>query len=109
MDCFCKSHSSLSFTRAYQTWLLCVAALCPWSLVLTGQPVQLVADLSLTLELGEMGTRIDDLEKNVAELMTQAGMEEQAASKWQQAVGWSLPMKPSKSEHFGCLPNSDVT
>uniref|UniRef100_A0A671TLP2 Heat shock factor binding protein 1 n=1 Tax=Sparus aurata TaxID=8175 RepID=A0A671TLP2_SPAAU len=38
-------------------------------------------NLSLTLELGEMGTRIDDLEKNVAELMTQAGMEEQAASK----------------------------
>ncbi|KAM9340293.1 heat shock factor-binding protein 1-like protein 1 [Symphorus nematophorus] len=29
----------------------------------------------------EMGTRIDDLEKNVAELMTQAGMEEQAISK----------------------------
>ena len=49
--------------------------------MLTGQPVQLLADLSLTLELGEMGTRIDDLEKNVAELMTQAGMEEQAASK----------------------------
>lgn len=32
--------------------------------------------------LDEMGARIDDLEKNVAELMTQAGMEEQAASKW---------------------------
>uniref|UniRef100_A0A3Q3EAK9 Uncharacterized protein n=1 Tax=Labrus bergylta TaxID=56723 RepID=A0A3Q3EAK9_9LABR len=28
-----------------------------------------------------MGNRIDDLEKNVAELMTQAGMEEQANLK----------------------------
>lgn len=43
-----------------------------------------VADFSFTLALDEMGTRIDDLEKNVLELMTQAGMEEQATSKWQQ-------------------------
>ncbi|KAM8767874.1 heat shock factor-binding protein 1-like protein 1 [Acanthopagrus schlegelii] len=35
----------------------------------------------LESKIGEMGTRIDDLEKNVAELMTQAGMEGQAASK----------------------------
>uniref|UniRef100_A0A673FU81 Heat shock factor binding protein 1a n=1 Tax=Sinocyclocheilus rhinocerous TaxID=307959 RepID=A0A673FU81_9TELE len=28
-------------------------------------------------ELDEMGTRIDDLEKNVADLMTQAGAEEE--------------------------------
>jgi len=28
------------------------------------------------LELDEMGQRIDDLEKNIAELMTQAGVEE---------------------------------
>ncbi|XP_054462417.1 heat shock factor-binding protein 1-like [Anoplopoma fimbria] len=35
----------------------------------------------LETKLDEMGTRIDDLEKNVSELMTQAGMEEQAASK----------------------------
>ncbi|XP_075867832.1 heat shock factor-binding protein 1-like protein 1 [Nelusetta ayraudi] len=28
-----------------------------------------------------MGTRIDDLEKNVLELMSQAGMEEQASPK----------------------------
>jgi len=27
-------------------------------------------------ELDEMGQRIDDLEKNIAELMTQAGVEE---------------------------------
>lgn len=40
-----------------------------------------VADFSFTLTLDEMGTRIDDLEKNVLELMTQAGMEEQASSK----------------------------
>lgn len=40
---------------------------------------------SLVFALDEMGTRIDDLEKNVVELMTQAGMEEQASSKWQQA------------------------
>lgn len=35
----------------------------------------------LETKLDEMGTRIDGLEKNVAELMTQAGMEEQAISK----------------------------
>lgn len=35
----------------------------------------------LESKIDEMGTRIDDLEKNVAELMTQAGMEEQAISK----------------------------
>jgi len=29
-----------------------------------------------SLELDEMGQRIDDLEKNIAELMTQAGVEE---------------------------------
>ncbi|TKS88981.1 Heat shock factor-binding protein 1 [Collichthys lucidus] len=37
--------------------------------------------MSFTSALDEMGTRIGDLEKNVAELMTQAGMEEQAISK----------------------------
>ncbi|XP_018582640.2 heat shock factor-binding protein 1-like protein 1 [Scleropages formosus] len=31
--------------------------------------------------MDEMGTRIDDLEKNVAALMTQAGMEESQTSK----------------------------
>ncbi|GLD57991.1 heat shock factor-binding protein 1-like protein 1 [Lates japonicus] len=36
---------------------------------------------SFTFTLNEMGTRIDDLEKNVTELMTQAGMEQQAISK----------------------------
>lgn len=38
--------------------------------------------VSFTFTLDEMGTRIDDLEKNVSDLMTQAGMEEQAISKW---------------------------
>lgn len=32
--------------------------------------------MSLTRELDEMSTRIDDLEKNIADLMTQAGVEE---------------------------------
>jgi len=32
-------------------------------------------------ELDEMGTRIDDLENNVADLMTQAGMEDHHKSK----------------------------
>lgn len=49
---------------------------------------------SFTFTLNEMGTRIDDLEKNVTELMTQAGMEQQAISKWQQtnslSVRWAL-------------------
>ncbi|KAK9527186.1 hypothetical protein VZT92_015843 [Zoarces viviparus] len=36
---------------------------------------------SFTPTLDEMGTRIDGLENNVSDLMTQAGMEEQAASK----------------------------
>ena len=36
--------------------------------------IQLV--FSLTISLDDMGTRIDDLEKNIADLMTQAGMEE---------------------------------
>uniref|UniRef100_A0A4W6BRI4 Heat shock factor binding protein 1a n=1 Tax=Lates calcarifer TaxID=8187 RepID=A0A4W6BRI4_LATCA len=35
----------------------------------------------LESKINEMGTRIDDLEKNVTELMTQAGMEQQAISK----------------------------
>ncbi|KAM6974328.1 heat shock factor-binding protein 1-like protein 1 [Tautogolabrus adspersus] len=43
--------------------------------------VQYLAEFSFTLALDEMGNRIDDLEKNVAELMTQAGMEEQANLK----------------------------
>ncbi|KAK5855414.1 hypothetical protein PBY51_005515 [Eleginops maclovinus] len=34
----------------------------------------------LESKIDEMGTRIDDLESNVSELMTQAGMEEQATS-----------------------------
>ncbi|KAI9548577.1 hypothetical protein NQZ68_007444 [Dissostichus eleginoides] len=38
------------------------------------------ADCSFTFSLDEMGTRIDDLESDVSELMTQAGMEEQATS-----------------------------
>lgn len=32
-------------------------------------------------ELDEMGTRIDDMEKDVADLMTQAGMEDHRKSK----------------------------
>ncbi|XP_013997799.1 heat shock factor-binding protein 1-like protein 1 [Salmo salar] len=32
-------------------------------------------------KMDDMGTRIDDLEKNVADLMTQAGMDEQQTSK----------------------------
>lgn len=32
-------------------------------------------------KLDGMGTRIDDLEKNVTDLMTQAGMEEQNKTK----------------------------
>ncbi|KAK9529804.1 hypothetical protein VZT92_013874 [Zoarces viviparus] len=35
----------------------------------------------LESKIDEMGTRIDGLENNVSDLMTQAGMEEQAASK----------------------------
>uniref|UniRef100_A0A8D3BG19 Heat shock factor-binding protein 1-like n=1 Tax=Scophthalmus maximus TaxID=52904 RepID=A0A8D3BG19_SCOMX len=44
---------------------------------------RLVSDFffSFIFTLSEMGTRIEDLEKNVAELMTQAGIEEQAGSK----------------------------
>uniref|UniRef100_A0A8C6WNC2 Heat shock factor binding protein 1 n=1 Tax=Neogobius melanostomus TaxID=47308 RepID=A0A8C6WNC2_9GOBI len=36
---------------------------------------------SLTVTLDEMGSRIDDLEKNVSELMTQAGMDKQSEAK----------------------------
>lgn len=39
------------------------------------------SDLSFTRTLEEMGTRIDDLEKNVVELMLQAGMKEQEIAK----------------------------
>lgn len=35
----------------------------------------------LESKIDNMGTRIDDLEKNVLELMSQAGMEEQASPK----------------------------
>uniref|UniRef100_A0A3Q2X099 Uncharacterized protein n=1 Tax=Haplochromis burtoni TaxID=8153 RepID=A0A3Q2X099_HAPBU len=38
-----------------------------------GQRTELVCFLMLTLD--QMGTRINDLERNVTELMTQAGME----------------------------------
>lgn len=34
--------------------------------------------ISLTMVLDEMGNRIDDLEKNIADLMTQAGVEDRA-------------------------------
>lgn len=37
--------------------------------------------MSLTLALAQMGTRIDDLEKNVTELMTKAGIEDKASPK----------------------------
>lgn len=50
-----------------------------------GELPQRVQTVSFTLTLDEMGTRIDHFEKNVADLMTQVGMEEQAMSKWQQA------------------------
>lgn len=43
------------------------------------QRTQFLAGSSFTFTLDEMGTRIDDLERNVAVLMTQAGMKEQAA------------------------------
>lgn len=38
--------------------------------------------------LDEMSTRIDDLEKNIADLMTQAGVEENGA----------MPEKPKESQ-----------
>lgn len=40
-----------------------------------------VSVFSFTLTLDEMGTRIGDLEKNVVELMLQAGMKEQEITK----------------------------
>lgn len=50
-----------------------------------------------------MGTRIDDLEKNVLELMSQAGMEEQATPKWQEGsrvANWrSCDQKGLKNTH----------
>lgn len=56
--------------------------------------------LSFTRTLEEMGTRIDDLEKNVVELMLQAGMKEQEISKqWLKlrghswTTGWTLTSK----------------
>ncbi|KAA8586116.1 hypothetical protein FQN60_007685, partial [Etheostoma spectabile] len=50
--------------------------------------VPLLAELSFTLPLDEMGTRIEGLEKNVSELMTQAGMEEQAVSNEKKGASW---------------------
>lgn len=51
-------------------------------------------NLFLMVVLEEMGTRIDNLEKNVTELMTEAGMEEEAMSKWYCAhCGSSSPPK----------------
>lgn len=44
-------------------------------------PQSSLSDLSFTQTLEEMGTRIDDLEKNVVELMLQAGMKEQEIAK----------------------------
>ncbi|NXM69993.1 HSBP1 protein, partial [Serilophus lunatus] len=40
------------------------------------KPPQAGLECSLTLELDDMSCRIDDLEKNIADLMTQAGVEE---------------------------------
>uniref|UniRef100_A0A3Q2PQI1 Uncharacterized protein n=1 Tax=Fundulus heteroclitus TaxID=8078 RepID=A0A3Q2PQI1_FUNHE len=37
--------------------------------------------ISLTCTPDQMGTRIDELEKNVTELMTQAGMEDQSSKQ----------------------------
>lgn len=49
----------------------------------------------LTFTLDEMGTRIEGLEKDVGELMTQAGMEETPTSKWRRADGPSFWWAPS--------------
>lgn len=50
------------------------------------------SDPSFTQTLEEMGTRIDDLEKNVVELMLQAGMKEQEIAKqWLKIWGHSCP------------------
>uniref|UniRef100_A0A8C7XU43 Uncharacterized protein n=1 Tax=Oryzias sinensis TaxID=183150 RepID=A0A8C7XU43_9TELE len=44
--------------------------------ILTGaKPLKYQAELFLSGTLDQMGRRIKDLEKNVAELMSQAGME----------------------------------
>uniref|UniRef100_A0A3Q3XR90 Uncharacterized protein n=1 Tax=Mola mola TaxID=94237 RepID=A0A3Q3XR90_MOLML len=52
---------------------LCIKIrMCYCCLVQTGQHVHFMDDFSFTLALEEMGTRIDNLEKNVVKLMTTA-------------------------------------
>ncbi|KAM4550709.1 heat shock factor-binding protein 1-like protein 1 [Fundulus diaphanus] len=57
------------------TWHHCISR--PFGCLLFIGRVQ----ISLTCTLDQMGTRIDELEKNVTELMTQAGMEDQSSSQ----------------------------
>ncbi|TWW65451.1 hypothetical protein D4764_21G0003510 [Takifugu flavidus] len=52
-----------------------------WGGGLPSMPRSSLSERSFTQTLEEMGTRIDDLEKNVVDLMLQAGMKEQEIAK----------------------------
>lgn len=93
-------------------WVLWCSKHCSGCVALSAQHVHSQADFfPLVFALDEMGTRIDDLEKNVVELMTQAGMEEQASSKWQQAhsssARWAVTSRAKKNKiSSSCLPQN---
>lgn len=90
-------------------WALRCSEHCSNCVALSEQHVDSQAGFfSLVFALDDMGTRINDLEKNVVELMTQAGMEEQASSKWQQAhsssARWAVTSRAKKMS--SCLPQN---
>lgn len=77
--------------RDGQQWVLVL----PFTESHGGQPVLVhVSGFPFTPTLDEMGTRIGDLEKNVVELMLQAGMKEQEISQQ-----W-LKMKGPQWDHW---------
>lgn len=65
-----------------------------WTSWSTGTILWNQQQISWTSELDQMGGRIDDLQKNVAELMSQAGMAEQSCSKWPRMGGVRSTLAP---------------
>ncbi|XP_009473768.1 PREDICTED: heat shock factor-binding protein 1-like protein 1 [Nipponia nippon] len=57
----------------------------------------------ITLSMEEMGERIDDLEKHVADLMTEAGIENTDEELRLARVAQSTPRKYIRPEHSGCF------
>lgn len=84
-----------------QFWLKYVTAVC-WTWFSLHHRHFLGYCSLASAALDDMGTRIDDLEKNVLELMSQAGMEEQASPKWPLTLQWAAKHQSSSNPISQC-------